>query len=391
MAEEKERDDEELEVGGGDGDGDDEEVAVSDEPPADVSRDLFLVWRTPRLGLRNPQRMTNPVWTWLARSKEMSAWSANERFEGPSSLAVGPGWCMNRFGQTETALPDGRVVAIGGEHEDYYDPDFYIYNDVIVRGADGTVEIYGYPPDVLPPTDNHAAVLDGGRILVIGNLGYTWQRRVGTTTVFAVDTKTFEVSRVPTSGDAPGWIFRHSAELVDGCVVVRGGERAVLRDGLEEIVENIDDWSLEVASGVWTRLTDRRWPLWQLARADGERNELFWIHSGTYYFDGDSDFAREQMAELEQRLGWRPDFAVHAARYAPPVAHTQLPEDEERWNFTRVSVDGVTVRYVEESHDVRVTIEGELPEATIAAIVEDARGKLEALERTPYVARRLER
>lgn len=40
-----------------------------------------------------------------------------------------PVWCFNRFGATRTKLPDGRTVCIGGEHEDFYDPDFYIYND----------------------------------------------------------------------------------------------------------------------------------------------------------------------------------------------------------------------------------------------------------------------
>jgi hypothetical protein len=36
---------------------------------------------------------------------------------------------------------------------------------------------------------------------------------------------------------------------------------------------------------------------------------------------------------------------------------------------------------------VHLRIEGALPEAVAAAIVEDARGKLEALEQTAYVAR----
>lgn len=36
--------------------------------------------------------------------------------------------CFQRFGSTVTVLPDGRLVHIGGEHEDEYDPDFCIYN-----------------------------------------------------------------------------------------------------------------------------------------------------------------------------------------------------------------------------------------------------------------------
>jgi hypothetical protein len=34
---------------------------------------------------------------------------------------------------------------IACEHEDHYDADFYIYDDVVILDLDGTVAIYGYP------------------------------------------------------------------------------------------------------------------------------------------------------------------------------------------------------------------------------------------------------
>ena len=55
-----------------------------------------------------------------------------------------PAWCYQRFGRTITQLPDGRIVEIAGEHEDYYDPDFCIYNDVVVYQGDGNFHIFGY-------------------------------------------------------------------------------------------------------------------------------------------------------------------------------------------------------------------------------------------------------
>jgi hypothetical protein len=39
---------------------------------------------------------------------------------------VGPAWCAARFRQSRTTLADGRVIRIAGEHEDYYDADFFI-------------------------------------------------------------------------------------------------------------------------------------------------------------------------------------------------------------------------------------------------------------------------
>ena len=39
---------------------------------------------------------------------------------------------------------------MGGEHEDFYDPDFCIYNDVVVYDGHGDFTIYGYPKEVFP-------------------------------------------------------------------------------------------------------------------------------------------------------------------------------------------------------------------------------------------------
>jgi len=84
------------------------------------------------------------------------------------------------------------LVTIGGEYEYWYDPDFCIYNDVVVIDLDGYVQIFGYPRDILPPTDYHTADLCGDRIIVIGRLGYQDDRTTGTTPVMAVDLRISE-------------------------------------------------------------------------------------------------------------------------------------------------------------------------------------------------------
>jgi len=82
-------------------------LAPGQRPPAEVTRDLFLVWRMPRLGMNNPQRMSNPVWSWLARQRALNAYIANLHFGGPSSMGA-----TDRLSQrhaphfAHTALPD---------------------------------------------------------------------------------------------------------------------------------------------------------------------------------------------------------------------------------------------------------------------------------------------
>jgi hypothetical protein len=199
-------------------------------------------------------RLNNPLWHWLVRTR-WDAYSANKIYAGPSAFNAGPMWSFQRFGKSETLLPGGQVIHIGGEHEDYYDPDFFIYNDVIVMTPEGSIDIYGYPAEDFPPTDFHSATLVGNTIFIIGRLGYSDQRVIGTTPVYRLELDHMHVSPVETTGEPPGWIYGHSATLAnDGSsIIVSGGEIWLGNDCPTS--KNIDSWSLDAQTGEWQRLT----------------------------------------------------------------------------------------------------------------------------------------
>jgi hypothetical protein len=271
--------------------------------------------------------MNNPVWEWLVRSK-LSAYAAAEKF-APSdqSRRKTPGWCFARMGQSTTRLPDGREVLIAGEHEDYYDPDFCIYNDVVVRAPNGDLEIFGYPREVFAPTDFHSATLVGERILIIGSLGYVDERRPGLTPVMALDTSSFAIVHVPTSGTPPGWIHEHSASLSDDgrSIVVRGGklERAG-DDGA--LIENIDDWRLCLEDSRWERLTERRWARWRVVRQDGKRNHLWAMEQVSWSREMKRKTWKKEFDDLAAELGRPPDLEQRANLYEPACPHTRAPK-----------------------------------------------------------------
>lgn len=82
-------------------------------------------------GIANPSLMNKPFWVFQVGPDGVPAWRARTTFgnaEDPLADSEDPVWCFTRFGATRTRLPDGRIVCIGGEHEDVYDPDFCIYN-----------------------------------------------------------------------------------------------------------------------------------------------------------------------------------------------------------------------------------------------------------------------
>ncbi|KZP21610.1 hypothetical protein FIBSPDRAFT_1044132 [Athelia psychrophila] len=209
-------------------------------------------------GTANPSVMDKPFWTYMIESGDV-AWTARRAFGTCDETKVydnaAPVWCFDRFEQTYTALPDGRIVHIGGEHEDSYDPDFAIYNDVVVQshrapspggGAGGaprpTYTIYGYPVEVFPPTDFHSATYysdgDGECIFVIGGLGYAGQASRSTTEVYRLHLRDFSMEKMETSGHRKPTIglCHHNADLcqIGGEAAIRvawyGNDPAVLED-----------------------------------------------------------------------------------------------------------------------------------------------------------------
>lgn len=195
-----------------------------------VSAEDFGRARTRRFGTANPERITEPFWEAMVRAG-VKGYTANERFGGPSSLGGELVWCAQRFGQTVTLLPDGRAVQIAGEHEDFYDPDFCIYNDVFVHESNGSIHIFSYPEKIFPPTDFHTATLVGDSIYIIGSLGYG-RETIFETPIFRLDVRTFQIERIHATGTSPGWIHRHRATLTPSRqIVISGGKVVTVVDG----------------------------------------------------------------------------------------------------------------------------------------------------------------
>jgi len=219
----------------------------------------FAQHHTPRPGHHNGEDITTPFHIAMLESGE-SAYGAGEAFALRRGFNDRPWrhiWNADRFGQSLTGLPGGRWVQIGGEHEDGYDPDFFIYADVIVHTPPGVPggawdrHVHAYPEDVFPPTDFHSATLVDGRIIVIGCLGYPAQRRPGQTPVHALDTATWRMQRLDCTGEAPGWLHGHQAQLVaPGVIEVSGGERFL--PGSDGAVEPVPGrWQLDLACLRW--------------------------------------------------------------------------------------------------------------------------------------------
>lgn len=189
--------------------------------------------------------MTNfPFWQAMVKCGGSAYHAANKFDKKRDIFKDAPIWCFDRFGKSITPLTDGMFIEIAGEHDDHYDPDFCIYNDVFLHTGKGNCDIYSYTREIFPPTDFHTATLFVDDIFIIGNLGYSEDRRPGQTPVYRLNIKTFRIDKIKTSGDMPGWISRHKAYFDGGSIItVTGGKLIVNVDGKEDYIDNSDAFS----------------------------------------------------------------------------------------------------------------------------------------------------
>jgi hypothetical protein len=208
-----------------------------------------MAQRTRIFGKSNPELTNHEYWLEQIRTGA-DGYIGAVNIVGDQPGYDAPYWSFDRFGMSATELPDGRWIEIAGEHEDYYDSDFCIYNDVIVHDGNGKTDIYSYPKSDFQPTDFHTATLIENKIYMVGNLGYLDERHPGWTPVYSLDINTFEISSIKTSGNVPGWISDHEAILSNKNIIISGGK--VWRDN--DLSPLKGKWSLSIPEFVWTKL-----------------------------------------------------------------------------------------------------------------------------------------
>jgi hypothetical protein len=373
-------------------------------PRRPFARRSFLKQRAPRRGQVHPERMQMPVWEWLIR-EGISAYEINALMRGPDPIEAGPGFSFMRFGCSETTLPDGRVVHIGGEHEDHYDPDFYIYNDVIVRGPGDEIEIFGYPEAVFPPTDMHSATLVDERILIVGCLGYPKQRRFGHTPVYALDPRDWRIQPRHCSGDSPGWIWKHHATLAeDGSTLrIERGTVSVAAQNGEMHTDNIDLWELCTQSWRWTRQTTLPWQQWRVRRIDQQALHLWQMSMAA--FEVEHPALREHREADPESRKWSKKFGIELdpaialaneglsfepglwnELYAVPEGATLCEGDSDGYPELEFEWQGARVRVRDDNFSMEVFIVGDLDQELARGFADTLASRLSALHGAPCEA-----
>lgn len=320
----------------------------------------FEEWRAPRRGNSNPENQTNDVWRWLV---DNPVWPLRAHQAVGAPQKNYPTWCFSRYGQSETCLPNGSVVYIGGEHEDSYDPDFYIYNDVVVVRPDTSIEIFGYPTHVFPPTDFHSATLVDQSIYIIGGLRYPEDRDYRNTLVYRLDLTDFSIHLTPTQGNPPCWLYKHKATFDPYAGKIICTEGVSTHQQTQMDVENLTTWEFALQTRSWEEKDTKPYRRWLLVRNDGSRNKLWELKviADASRSLRQSSLAEKYLRNFEER-GHTVDTELYFSRFQPPIPHVKIDRNADQRDVRahRILVDGVVVRYVENRYEIAVTVEGDL-------------------------------
>lgn len=345
--------------------------------PASV-REAYETFCSPKRGTANPENQTNPVWAWLVQHKA-HPYYLRDALGIRHDQEIFPAWSFERFGQSETVLPDGRTIYIGGEHEDFYHRDFYIYNDVVVTDPTGGIEIFGYPTDLFPPTDFHTATLIGDEIWIIGKLAYPEDRDPDTTKVFVLNLNNCAIRQINCFGDAPPHLYKHFATLLPNGRTIRCDGGIITHRASGRPIENLTIWDFDIAEQRWHKGRTLPYTRWILLREDETFNDLRWIASAVFE-------SSKQAHDDAVRHGTAIDTNLYHARYRPPIPHEVIayetyPDDD---NVHRIKINDVIVRYNEDMEEIMVTVEGHLDQATIDSLKRYGIDTFSALEGVPY-------
>lgn len=350
---------------------------------------LINATQTPRPPApHNPTPIHDPVLYWIIQHR-YAGYQLRDLIEAHTTLEPEyPVWCFDRMVQSCTSLPDGRQILISGEHEDFYDPDFFIYNDVVVIHPDGQIELFEYPLDQFPPTDFHTTIFDESRhrLIIVGNISHPEYRQTHTTQVAVLDLNTMQISMPTTTGHAPNWLSACQLEWHIAGEVLKISQGQVMNSHISACTKNLSDWFLDVQTWEWSKSDLPAPQHWCFYRSD-----LNWMHlyEMSRFFSSiqlNLDSHSAQQALLES-IGTIPSLTVFEQLFQPPIAHQRIErEDENCFNRTCLQIDNQPIQYIDEMFCIELIMPHEFDPVLAQQLIEDLRSKLSLLENIEIVA-----
>ena len=328
------------------------------------------------------------IFQWIIENK-IQPYQLKQLLEKQNIEIKSPLWTFSgRMGQLLTELPDGMKVYIAGEYEDFYDPDFKIYNDIVIEKPNGEIELWNYPKAQFPPTDFYAAHYDEQThsIFLIGNLGYPETRKEGITQVLKVKLKSMDIERLECFGQVPSWLNHHEMSVInDDELIFYNGY--VIKE--KKYLRNLYTWKLNLRTLEWTFPEQILFDHWTLKSKNYygfplfECSQLLWDEKHWK----DEKFEQTKV-EIIERYGMLPDYKTYSQLFYP-FEDTQISHDECEYRKHICSSQGYTFYCFEDDDLIEVIFPNTIPVYFQQIVINDLKSKLKQISGHDVVAEKV--
>lgn len=284
---------------------------------------------------------------------------------------------LSRMGQTKTLLPDGTKIFIAGEYEDFYDPDFKIYNDVVSQKPSGEMQLWNYPIEQFPATDFHSATYDSKThsIFIVGNIGYSNFRKNNVTKVYQLDLDTMRIKEIECLGLMPSWLNHQIAEFITDDII-EFSKGITIQHG--QFIRNLYKWQLNIRTFTWSFPDQKKYSHWNIFLEDLRQELPLYECRSLLWDEDDPEKLIQTKIDTIESLGYLPNYQVYKDLYRPGLDSFTV-QDEEDTNLYTCTLAGHTFVYLDCLETIEVIFSESTDENFQQFILEDLKVKLKKM------------
>ena len=350
----------------------------------------------------------NEVFHWLIKSNiiwvhELQEYLHNQKFDLKEPFWVA---AHNRLGSSHVSIFNKYidVIDIGGntaahdwkwyDYNDYYNPDFKIYNDVCIK-ADGLkkIELWSYPEEQFPPVYNHDTVYDKNMNLVYitGGLGLGERQRKNITEIYQLNLETKDIEHVDTLGESPPCLHNHHTKMWNyDLIEMRDGN--ILKNG--KAIKNLYVWYFNLKTKTWLKQKQEIYQHWLITSSDSDElfldisKEILKMEDEIFY---SSEFIEEHKQDIFKYYGYVPDYQTYLNLYRPvkEMYFSQVTGYMDRYPSCACILNRQVYHCFEGYNRIEVAFQSSASNEFQKLIIDDLKSKLKQLSGHEIIAEKV--
>lgn len=270
---------------------------------------------------------------WLIQCDVLFSYEIKDYFQQKQFHIEEPLWTPPhlRLNQSRQSIFKKHIfnIAIGGntaatdwkeyDYNDYYNPDFKIYNDVTIRHFDSKYELWNYPEEQFPPVYAHDTVHDKNIdfVYITGGLGSGDRQRKNITEIYQLNLETKDIEHIEALGDSPPCLHNHHTKMWnDDLIEMRDGD--ILKNG--KAIKNLYVWYFNLKTKTWLKKDQEIYQHWLITSSNSDGLFLD-ISKEILKMEDEKNYSVELIEERKQDIfkfyGYIPDYKIYLNLYRP--------------------------------------------------------------------------